>query len=120
MLSRTGGTATVTDTIYDDRFKHVPELQRLGMEIEVDGNTAKIHGGAPLKGAKVMSTDLRAGVSLVMAGMLAEGRTDVLRVYHLDRGYEDLEDKLRGAGVSIHREAYDEFAEPDRAPAQDG
>ena len=120
LLSRTDGTATVTDTIYDDRFKHVPELQRLGMEIEVDGNTATIHGGAPLKGAKVMSTDLRAGVSLVMAGMLAEGRTDVLRVYHLDRGYEDLEDKLRGAGVSIHREAYDEFAEPDRAPAQDG
>ena len=113
LLGTTDGTATVTDTIYDDRFKHVPELQRLGMEIEVDGNTATVHGGAPLKGAKAMSTDLRAGVSLVMAGMIAEGRTDVLRVYHLDRGYEALEQKLRDAGISIHREEYDEFAEPD-------
>ena len=113
LLGTTDGTATVTDTIYDDRFKHVPELQRLGMEIEVDGNTATVHGGVPLKGAKAMSTDLRAGVSLVMAGMIAEGRTDVLRVYHLDRGYEALEQKLRDAGISIHREEYDEFAEPD-------
>ncbi|PSQ85401.1 MAG: UDP-N-acetylglucosamine 1-carboxyvinyltransferase [Bacteroidetes bacterium QS_3_64_15] len=113
LLGTTDGTATVTDTIYDDRFKHVPELQRLGMKIEVDGNTATVHGGAPLKGAKAMSTDLRAGVSLVMAGMIAEGRTDVLRVYHLDRGYEALEQKLRDAGISIHREEYDEFAEPD-------
>ena len=118
LLGLADGTATVTDTIYDDRFKHVPELQRLGLEVEVDGNTATVHGGAPLKGAKVMSTDLRAGVSLVMAGMLADGRTDVLRVYHLDRGYEALEDKLRDAGIAIHREAYDEFAEPDRAPAE--
>ena len=114
LLSTTDGTATVTDTIYDDRFKHVPELQRLGMEIGVDGNTATVRGGAPLQGAKVMSTDLRASVSLVMAGMIAEGRTDVLRVYHLDRGYEALEDKLGAAGVSIRREAYDEFAEPER------
>lgn len=113
LLGTTDGTATVTDTIYDDRFKHVPELQRLGMEIEVDGNTATVHGGAPLNGANVMSTDLRAGVSLVMAGMIADGRTDVLRVYHLDRGYENLEDKLREAGIDIHREEYDEFAEPD-------
>ena len=111
LLGATDGTATVTDTIYDDRFKHVPELQRLGMEIDVDGNTATVHGGAPLQGAKVMSTDLRAGVSLVMAGMVADGRTDVLRVYHLDRGYEDLEEKLRKAGISIQREEYDEFAE---------
>jgi UDP-N-acetylglucosamine 1-carboxyvinyltransferase len=117
LLGTTDGTATVTDTIYDDRFKHVPELERLGMEIEVDGNTATVHGGAPLKGAKVMSTDLRAGVSLVMAGMIAEGRTDVRRVYHLDRGYENLEGKLRDAGISIHREEYDEFAEPDPEPA---
>jgi UDP-N-acetylglucosamine 1-carboxyvinyltransferase len=113
LLGCTDGTATVTDTIYDDRFKHVPELRRLGVEIEVDGNTATVHGGAPLNGAKVMSTDLRAGVSLVMAGMIANGRTDVLRVYHLDRGYENLERKLRDAGIDIHREEYDEFAEPD-------
>jgi UDP-N-acetylglucosamine 1-carboxyvinyltransferase len=112
LLGTADGTATVTDTIYDDRFKHVPELQRLGMEISVDGNTATVTGGQSLKGAKVMSTDLRASVSLVMAGMIAEGTTDVLRVYHLDRGYEDLEEKLRGAGVQIQREEYDEFEEP--------
>ena len=118
LLGLADGTATVTDTIYDDRFKHVPELQRLGMEIDVDGNTATVHGGAPLKGAKVMSTDLRASVSLVMAGMLADGQTDVLRIYHLDRGYEDLEDKLRDAGISIQRAEYDEFAEPEREPVE--
>lgn len=119
LLGTTDGTATVTDTIYDDRFKHVPELQRLGMEIDVEENTATVHGGAPLKGAKVMSTDLRASVSLVMAGMIAEGRTDVLRVYHLDRGYENLEEKLRDAGIDIHREEYDEFAEPDLETVQE-
>ena len=113
LLGLAPGTATVTDTIYDDRFKHVPELQRLGMEIDVSGNTATVHGGAPLNGANVMSTDLRASVSLVMAGMIAQGRTDVLRVYHLDRGYEDLEEKLQAAGITIQREEYDEFAEPE-------
>jgi UDP-N-acetylglucosamine 1-carboxyvinyltransferase len=113
MLAKADGTATVTDTIYDDRFKHVPELQRLGIDVTVDGNTATVHGGQPIKGAKVMSTDLRASVSLVMAGMIADGTTDVLRVYHLDRGYEDLEAKLRDAGIDIHREEYDEFAEPE-------
>jgi UDP-N-acetylglucosamine 1-carboxyvinyltransferase len=113
LLGLADGTATVTDTIYDDRFKHVPELQRLGMEISVKGNTATVEGGHPIRGAKVMSTDLRASVSLVMAGMVAEGRTDVLRVYHLDRGYEDLEAKLQDAGIDVRRESYDEFAEPD-------
>jgi UDP-N-acetylglucosamine 1-carboxyvinyltransferase len=112
LLGLADGTATVTDTIYDDRFKHVPELQRLGMEISVDGNTATVHGGGPIKGAQVMSTDLRASVSLVMAGMIAEGTTHVLRVYHLDRGYEHLEEKLHSAGVDIHREEYEEFEEP--------
>jgi UDP-N-acetylglucosamine 1-carboxyvinyltransferase len=112
LLGLADGTATVTDTIYDDRFKHVPELQRLGMEISVDGNTATVHGGEPIKGAQVMSTDLRASVSLVMAGMVAEGTTNVLRVYHLDRGYEHLEHKLQDAGIDIHREEYDEFEEP--------
>jgi UDP-N-acetylglucosamine 1-carboxyvinyltransferase len=112
LLALADGTATVTDTIYDDRFKHVPELQRLGIDISVDGNTATVHGGAPVKGAQVMSTDLRAGVSLVMAGMIADGTTHVLRVYHLDRGYEHLEDKLQAAGIDIQREEYDEFEEP--------
>ncbi len=111
LLAQADGTGTVTDTIYDDRFKHVPELQRLGIEISVDGNTATVHGGGPIKGAQVMSTDLRASVSLVMAGMIAEGTTHVLRVYHLDRGYEHLENKLQAAGIDIHREEYEEFEE---------
>ena len=114
LLALTDGTATVTDTIYDDRFKHVPELQRLGIDISVEGNTATVEGGNPIKGAQVMSTDLRASVSLVMAGMIADGTTHVLRVYHLDRGYEDLEGKLRRAGIDIHREEYEEFEEPAR------
>ena len=114
LLALADGTATVTDTIYDDRFKHVPELQRLGIDISVEGNTATVEGGNPIKGAQVMSTDLRAGVSLVMAGMIADGTTHVLRVYHLDRGYEDLEGKLRRAGIDIHREEYEEFEEPAR------
>ena len=113
MLATSPGEATVTDTIYDDRFKHVPELQRLGIDVTVSSNEATVRGGNPIKGAQVMSTDLRASVSLVMAGIVAEGRTDVLRIYHLDRGYEDLEDKLRDAGANIEREEYDEFKEPD-------
>ena len=112
LLACSDGTGTVTDTIYDDRFKHIPELQRLGVQVSVKDGTATVEGGHPIKGAKVMSTDLRAGVSLVLAGMVAEGTTHVLRVYHLDRGYEDLEEKLQGAGIDIRREEYDEFAEP--------
>jgi len=85
----------------------------LGVEVSVKGNTATVHGGQPIKGAKVMSTDLRASVSLVLAGMVARGTTDVLRIYHLDRGYENLQEKLSEAGVVIAREEYDEFAEPE-------
>jgi len=118
LLALADGTATVTDTIYDDRFKHVPELQRLGIDISVDGNTATVHGANGIKGAQVMSTDLRASVSLVMAGMVAEGTTHVLRVYHLDRGYEHLEHKLQAAGIDIQREEYQEFEdEPAGEPA---
>lgn len=119
LLSMADGTATVTDTIYDDRFKHVPELQRLGMDISVDGNTATIEGGASLNGTQVMSTDLRASVSLVMAGMVAEGTTHVLRVYHLDRGYEDLEGKLQQAGIDIWRDEYEELSDAGAAAAQE-
>ena len=112
LLACSDGTGTVTDTIYDDRFKHVPELQRLGIQVRVEDNTAIVEGGHPIKGAEVMSTDLRASVSLVLAGMVAEGTTHVRRVYHLDRGYENLEGKLRNAGIDIRRAEYDEFAEP--------
>ncbi|NBC18439.1 MAG: UDP-N-acetylglucosamine 1-carboxyvinyltransferase [Bacteroidetes bacterium] len=113
LLSQSPGAATITDTIYDDRFSHIPELARMGLQASVDGNTVTVEGHTHLKGATVMSTDLRASVSLVLAGMVAEGQTDVLRVYHLDRGYERLEVKLQNAGIQIHREQYDEFATPD-------
>ncbi|WP_445664630.1 UDP-N-acetylglucosamine 1-carboxyvinyltransferase [Fodinibius sp. AD559] len=103
MMTQAKGESKVTDTIYDDRFSYVPELVRLGADIDVNGNTAHISGKTKLKGASVMSTDLRASVSLVLAGMVAEGETDVLRIYHLDRGYEDLEEKLTNVGAKITR-----------------
>ncbi|MFB3132828.1 MAG: UDP-N-acetylglucosamine 1-carboxyvinyltransferase [Rhodothermales bacterium] len=113
LLTQARGTSTVTDTVYTDRFNHIPELNRLGVQATAKGDTVTVEGGHTLKGAKVMSTDLRASVSLVLAGMLAEGTTDVLRVYHLDRGYERLEKKLSAAGIAIERVQYDEFAQPE-------
>lgn len=103
MMTQAEGSSTVTDTIYYDRFSYVPEVNRLGAEMKVVENTVRINGKTPLKGASVMSTDLRASVSLVLAGMIAEGKTEVLRIYHLDRGYEDLEQKLNTAGAKITR-----------------
>ena len=103
LMSIARGSSIITDTIYFDRFKHVPELIRLGANIEIKKNTAIVTGVKSLAGAKVMSTDLRASASLVLAGLVAEGKTDVLRVYHLDRGYEALEKKLRSLGADIKR-----------------
>lgn len=103
MLTQAVGTSTVTDKIYYDRFSYIPELGRLGADISLKENTATIQGPVKLQGATVMSTDLRASVSLVMAGMVAEGETEVLRVYHLDRGYEFLENKLNAIGARITR-----------------
>ena len=103
------GTSTVTDTIYMDRFKHVPELDRLGADISVNENSAVIRGVKKLKGAKVMSTDLRASACLVLAGLAAEGPTEVLRVYHLDRGYQRIEEKLKSLGADIIRIEGKEF-----------
>ena len=97
------GVATVTDTIYRDRFTHVPELARLGAAIEVKDNSAVVKGSKKLSGAKVMSTDLRASASLVLGGLAAHGTTEVLRIYHLDRGYQRLEEKLRELGADIER-----------------
>ncbi|MEM1054926.1 MAG: UDP-N-acetylglucosamine 1-carboxyvinyltransferase [Bacteroidota bacterium] len=110
LMSQADGPSTVRETVYTDRFKHVPELRRLGAKMRVEGDSVHIEGknDTPLSGAMVMSTDLRASVSLVLAGMVAEGRTDVLRVYHLDRGYEKLETKLQRAGIDIEREQYDQ------------
>ena len=102
-MSLADGVSTVTDNIYIDRFKHVPELVRLGANISVNENSAVIKGVKKLKGAKVMSTDLRASASLVLAGLAAEGTTEVLRVYHLDRGYQRIEEKLRILGAEIQR-----------------
>lgn len=102
-MSIADGVSTVTDNIYIDRFSHVPELIRLGANITVKKNSAIISGVKKLKGAKVMSTDLRASASLVLAGLVAEGTTEVLRVYHLDRGYQRIEEKLRALGADIER-----------------
>ncbi|MFN3595670.1 MAG: UDP-N-acetylglucosamine 1-carboxyvinyltransferase [Rubricoccaceae bacterium] len=112
MMMRADGPSTVQDTVYTDRFKHVPELRRLGAHVRVEGDTVHVGGreGQHLSGTYVMSTDLRASVSLVLAGLVAEGETHVLRVYHLDRGYENLEGKLARAGIAIRREQYDEHA----------
>jgi UDP-N-acetylglucosamine 1-carboxyvinyltransferase len=109
LMSIAHGHATVTDTVYFDRFKHVPELIRLGAEIEIEKNIARVKGVKRLTGAKVMSTDLRASASLVLAGLAAEGETEVLRVYHLDRGYDHLETKLRSLGANIKRTSGQEF-----------
>jgi UDP-N-acetylglucosamine 1-carboxyvinyltransferase len=103
LMTIVNGVSTVTDSIYFDRFKHVPELNRLGAQISLDQNTAVITGVKKLKGAKVMSTDLRASASLVLAGLIAAGTTEVLRVYHLDRGYQRIEEKLKSLGADIQR-----------------
>jgi UDP-N-acetylglucosamine 1-carboxyvinyltransferase len=97
------GSATVTETIFENRFMHVNELVRLGANIEIDGNTAVVHGVPQLSGATVMATDLRASASLVIAGLVAEGQTTIERIYHLDRGYDQMETKLRAIGADIER-----------------
>jgi len=97
------GTALVTETIFENRFMHVQELRRLGAHIDIQGNTAIVHGVAALAGANVMATDLRASASLVIAGLVAEGETVIDRIYHLDRGYEHIEERLAGLGARIER-----------------
>jgi UDP-N-acetylglucosamine 1-carboxyvinyltransferase len=109
LMSIANGSAVVKDTIYFDRFKHVPELNRLGANIELEENLAIVKGVKSLRGAKVMSTDLRASASLILAGLVAEGITEVLRVYHIDRGYEKIEQKLQALGANITRVAGEEF-----------
>lgn len=103
LLATADGTSRVTETIFENRFMHVPELRRMGAEIAVVGRTARVDGVAGLKGAPVMATDLRASVSLVLAALGAEGETIISRVYHLDRGFERLEEKLRACGAIIER-----------------
>jgi len=97
------GVSTVKDTIYPDRFTHIPELRRFGADIRLDGNLAVIKGMPTLQGAPVMATDIRASSGLILAAMAAEGRSEILRVYHIDRGYQRIEEKLRALGARIER-----------------
>ena len=103
VLCRADGVSTVKDTVYPDRFTHVPELRRFGADIRLDGNLAVIKGMDKLQGAPVMATDIRASSALILGGMAAEGTTEILRVYHIDRGYERIEERLRGLGADIER-----------------
>ena len=103
LMAVADGSSVITETIYADRFSHVPELRRLGADINLDRNVAVIAGVRKLSGAKVMATDLRASAALILAGLVAEGETEVSRVYHIDRGYEAIEKKLQALGASVRR-----------------
>jgi UDP-N-acetylglucosamine 1-carboxyvinyltransferase len=103
LLTQAAGTSIVTETIFDRRFSHVNELVRLGASIEVQGDKAVVKGPTPFSGAEVVATDLRASAALVLAGLVAAGETTVTEIEHLDRGYERIEEKLRGLGASIER-----------------
>jgi UDP-N-acetylglucosamine 1-carboxyvinyltransferase len=103
LMTKANGTSVIRETIFENRFMHVQELARLGADIQLQGDTATIKGVKSLRGAPVMATDLRASVSLVIAGLMAEGQTTINRVYHLDRGFERLEQKLSGCGAQIER-----------------
>jgi UDP-N-acetylglucosamine 1-carboxyvinyltransferase len=103
LMTRADGQSVLAETIFENRYMHVPELQRMGADIVVDGRTAVVRGPTKLTGATVMATDLRASACLVLAGLIADGRTDILRIYHLDRGYDRLDVKLRGLGADIRR-----------------
>ena len=103
LMSTADGLSHIKETIFENRFMHVPELMRMGADIRVEGDTAIVHGVERLRGAPVMATDLRASVSLVLAGLAAEGETVVNRVYHLDRGFERLEQKLSAVGADVER-----------------
>ena len=103
LLTQAEGDSVISETIFENRFMHVPELSRMGANISIDGHTATVHGKSALKGAPVMATDLRASVSLVIAALASPGDTTISRIYHLDRGYERLEEKLGSCGAAISR-----------------
>ena len=105
LMSVSEDTSVITETIFENRMMHVQELKRLGADIEVESNTAIVKGVPRLTAATVMATDLRASACLVIAGLIAEGRTTIDRIYHLDRGYERIEDKLSALGARIRRES---------------
>jgi UDP-N-acetylglucosamine 1-carboxyvinyltransferase len=103
LMTLATGSSIVTDNVYHDRFSHVPELNRFGANIKVEKNIAFIRGVKELIGAPVMSTDIRASASLIVAGLAAKGKTSVSRIYHIDRGYEEIEAKFRSLGANIIR-----------------
>ena len=103
LMAVTPGLSIVTERIFESRFMHVPELARLGADISIEGPSAIVKGGKPLSGAPVMASDLRASAALVIAGIAAKGSTVVSRIYHLDRGYEKIDQKLAGLGARIER-----------------
>ena len=105
LLTTADGASMITETIFENRFMHVPELRRMGANINLHGASAMVRGVPKLTGAPVMATDLRASVSLVLAGLVAEGTTEIERIYHIDRGYECIEEKLQGLGAQIRRVA---------------
>jgi UDP-N-acetylglucosamine 1-carboxyvinyltransferase len=103
LAARARGQSVITETIFENRYMHVSELARMGADIHTDGRTAIVRGVKKLTGAKVMASDLRASAALILAGLVAEGTTEVLRVYHLDRGYERIEKKLQKMGADVKR-----------------
>ena len=103
LMAISSGESKIRETIFENRFMHVQELARLGADIKTHGDTAVVQGVKELRGAEVMATDLRASVSLVIAGLVAQGETTINRVYHLDRGFERLEEKLNSCGARIER-----------------
>jgi len=103
MMALGRGTSMITEAVFENRFMHVCELQRMGADISIEGHTATVKGVASLFGAPVMATDLRASACLVLAGLAADNTTEIRRIYHLDRGYERLEEKFRNLGAAIER-----------------
>ena len=103
LMTKAEGISTIRETIFENRFMHVSELRRMGARIEIRGNKAKVFGKSKLNGAELMATDLRASVSLVLAGLIASSKTIINRIYHLDRGYEKIETKLSNCGAQIRR-----------------
>jgi UDP-N-acetylglucosamine 1-carboxyvinyltransferase len=103
LMTRAEGVSTIKENIFENRFMHVSELRRMGAQIEIKGNTAKIFGKSKLNGAELMATDLRASVCLVLAGLVPSNKTIINRIYHLDRGYEKIEKKLSNCGAKIRR-----------------
>ena len=103
LMTQLNGESMIRETIFENRFLHAAELGRMGAEIILEGNTARVRGRTPLKGARLMATDLRASASLVLAGLVADGVTVIDRIYHLDRGYARIEEKLRRLGGKVER-----------------